>query len=51
MGWLTEYWQWILIAFYVLEKVVKISPAAWDDILVDGIKTIVTKLYNLISRP
>ncbi len=38
-------WLWFLLLFYVAEKLVKISPAKWDDILVDavisGIKSIV----------
>ncbi len=36
--WLTENWKTVLIAFYIIEKIVKLSPAKWDDILVDGIK-------------
>ena len=44
MEFLINNWEWILVGFYVLEKVVKISPAKWDDILVDGIKDMLTKL-------
>ena len=44
MEFLINNWEWILVGFYVLEKIVKISPAKWDDILVDGIKEILTKL-------
>ena len=31
---LGEYWEYVLIGFYILEKLVKISKAKWDDILV-----------------
>lgn len=47
MEWLSINWQWILIGFVVLEKIVKISPAKWDDIVVDGIKSILEKLKGL----
>ncbi len=46
MEYITGHWYWILIIFYVLEKVVKLSSAKWDDILVDGIKAMLTKLVN-----
>ncbi len=42
----TENWEYILLGFMILEKVVKISPAKWDDILVDGIKATLTKLVG-----
>ena len=42
--WLIENWQWILIGFYVAEKVVKLTPFSWDDILVDGLKAVFGKL-------
>ena len=35
--WLTANWEWVLLAFYVLEKVVKLSPSKKDDIIIDGI--------------
>lgn len=41
---LQQNWQWVLLFFFVLEKVVKLSPAAWDDILVDGIMAILRRL-------
>ncbi len=46
MDWLSNNWEWILVGFYVLEKVVKLSPTVWDDILIDGIRSILTKLKN-----
>ena len=43
MEFLIQNWEWILLGFVVLEKIVKVSPARWDDILVDGIKDMLTK--------
>ena len=36
-------WQWVLLAFMVAEKVVKMSPSEKDDIIVDV-------LWNGISK-
>ena len=27
MGWITANWEWILLGFYTLEKIVKLSPS------------------------
>jgi|TARA_R110002020_G_scaffold472502_1_gene700694 hypothetical protein len=35
MEWVAENWEYILIGFYSLEKVVKLSPSKKDDILFD----------------
>ena len=35
--WLTTNWEWCLLGFMVLEKVVKLSPSKKDDILFDSI--------------
>tara|TARA_R110000824_G_scaffold263310_1_gene451997 strand:+ start:3415 stop:3570 length:156 start_codon:yes stop_codon:yes gene_type:complete len=35
MEYLSNNWEWVLLAFMVLEKIVKISPTDKDDILVD----------------
>ena len=35
MDFLTNNWEWILIGFMVLEKLVKLSPTKYDDILLD----------------
>jgi len=40
MEFLIENWERVLIGFMIAEKIVKISPMAWDDILVDGIKSV-----------
>jgi len=35
MDFLTNNWEWVLIGFMVLEKLVKLSPTKYDDILLD----------------
>ena len=35
MDFLTGNWEWILLAMYVLEKVVKLSPSTKDDVIFD----------------
>ena len=37
MEWLQMNWEWVLLGFMVLEKVVKMSPSDKDDILLDVI--------------
>ena len=47
MEWLNANWEWVLLGFMVLEKIVKLSPTDKDDILLDvvweGLKKIVKK--------
>ena len=47
MEWLTNNWEWVLIAFMVAEKLVKLSPTQYDDIILDvvwdGIKKVLKK--------
>ena len=35
MDFLTNNWEWLLIGFMVAEKVVKMSPTKYDDIVLD----------------
>tara|TARA_Y100000593_G_C4162546_1_gene262781 strand:- start:141 stop:299 length:159 start_codon:yes stop_codon:yes gene_type:complete len=43
--WIITNWEYILIGFYALEKIVKLSPTKYDDILFDAvIKPIFDKL-------
>ena len=46
MGFLTSNWEWILLAFYVIEKVVKLSPSKKDDIVFD---TILKPIFNALT--
>ena len=35
--WLAQNWEWVLLAFYTLEKIVKLSPTKKDDIIFDAV--------------
>ena len=47
MEFLTNNWEWLLIGFMVAEKLVKMSPTKYDDIILDivwkNIKALVKK--------
>ena len=44
--WLTGNWEWVLVAFMVLEKIVKLSPSKKDDIIFDAI---VKPIFNMMK--
>ena len=45
MGFLTSNWEYVLLAVYVIGKVVKLSPSKKDDVIFDMIiKPIVEKM-------
>ena len=50
MEWLQANWEYVLIGFYTLEKLVKLSPTDKDDILLDvvfdGLKKLVQSMSN-----
>mgnify|MGYP000064766272 FL=1 len=46
MDFLTNNWEWILIGFMVLEKLVKLSPTKYDDILLDIVWKNIKKLVK-----
>ena len=46
MEWLTANWEWVLLGFMVLEKLVKMSPSDKDDILLDVIFQGLTKMVK-----
>ncbi len=35
MDWITANWEWVLLGFMVAEKLVKLSPTKYDDIVLD----------------
>ena len=35
--WVTANWEYILVAVYALEKIVKLTPTKYDDIIFDMI--------------
>ena len=47
MEWVMTNWEWIMLGFYTLEKIVRLSPTDKDDIILDivwsGIKKVVGK--------
>ena len=46
MEFLTNNWEYCLIAFMVLEKVVKFSPSKKDDILLDSV---IKPIFNMLK--
>ena len=34
-AWIAANWEWILLALYTIEKIVKLSPTKQDDIIFD----------------
>ena len=45
MSFLTSNWEWVLLAFYVKEKIVKLSPSKKDDVIFDMVlKPIIEKV-------
>ena len=35
--WLAANWEYVLVAFYAIEKIVKLTPTKYDDIVFDMI--------------
>ena len=35
--WLAQNWEYVLVAFYAIEKIVKLTPTKYDDIIFDMI--------------
>lgn len=46
MEWLSSNWEWVLLAFVVAEKLVKMSPSEKDDILLDVVINGLTKIVK-----
>ena len=46
MEWLTLNWEWVLLGFMVLEKIVKMSPSDKDDTLLDVVFQGLTKIVK-----
>ena len=44
MDWITANWEWCLLGFMVAEKLVKMSPTKYDDIVLDMIWGNIKKL-------
>lgn len=50
MEWLFTNWEYVLLGFFVAEKIVKITPVKWDDLLVDGFKAGLMEVAKLKTR-
>ena len=37
IDWAIANWEWVMLAFYTLEKIVKLSPTDKDDIIFDTV--------------
>tara|TARA_R110002167_G_scaffold108456_1_gene276949 strand:+ start:284 stop:436 length:153 start_codon:yes stop_codon:yes gene_type:complete len=46
MEWLQMNWEWVLLGFMILEKIVKMSPSDKDDIILDVIVQGITKMVK-----
>ena len=45
MSFITSNWEWVLLAVYIIEKAVKLSPSTKDDVVWDMIiKPVVDKI-------
>ena len=50
MEWLQINWEWVLLGFMILEKIVKMSPSDKDDIILDVIVQGITKMVKGESK-
>ena len=44
MDWISSNWEICFVVFFILEKVVKLSPTKYDDILLDIVWTGIKKV-------
>ena len=50
MEWLQMNWEWVLLGFMILEKIVQMSPSDKDDILLDVVVQGITKMVKGESK-
>ena len=51
MSWILGHWEWVLLVFWLLEKLVKLSPTKKDDIIFDMIlKPIIGYLKSALGK-
>ncbi len=46
--WLAQNWEWCLLAFYTIEKIVKLSPSKKDDVIFDAV---LKPLWDSLPKP
>ncbi len=44
--WMMANWEYVLLGFYVLEKLVKLSPSKKDDIIFDSV---LKPIFNMFA--
>ena len=53
-AWALANWEWIMLGFYKLEKIVKLTPTDKDDILLDvvfsGVKKLVASMVGKVKK-
>jgi len=51
MSFLMSNWEWIMLAMYVVEKVVKLSPTKKDDVVFDMVlKPVWNAVKSLVGK-
>ena len=51
MDFLLSHWEYFLLGFMLLEKIVKLTPFKWDDILIDGLKAVFIQFGKMKGKP
>ena len=44
--WFISNWEWVLLGFYTIEKIVKLSPSKKEDIMFDAV---IKPIFNMMS--
>ena len=44
MEWIVANWEFILIGFLAIDKIVALSPSEWDDLIWTSVKKAITKV-------
>ena len=45
--WLAQNWEWVLLGFYTIEKIVKLTPSKKDDVIFD---MVLKPIWDTISK-
>ena len=45
--WLAQNWEWVLLGFYTIEKIVRLSPSKKDDVIFD---MVLKPIWDTISK-
>ena len=47
MDFLSNYWEFVVIGFLVVDKIVALSPSEWDDLIWTSVKK---ALYKIVGK-